>query len=90
MQAGETIKMKIDFSVVIKDLDRDAVKDDDKDATLGRVACTALLASYADEQNLPAEDKVKRFRLVEIASKGGEQAMAEEEQQHLPRCYLHH
>jgi hypothetical protein len=33
---------------------------------LGRVACTALLASYADEQNLPAEDKVKRFRVAEI------------------------
>lgn len=32
-----------------QDLDGDAVKDDDNDATLGRVACTAL-ASYADEQ----------------------------------------
>jgi hypothetical protein len=67
--------MKIDFSSVIKDLDGEAVKDGDKDATLGRVACTALLASYADEQNLPAEDKVKRFRLAEIAAKGGAQEM---------------
>src|SRR5262249_33931299 len=64
--------MKIDFSAVIKDLDGAPVKDGDKDATLGRVACTALLASYADEQNLPAEDKVRRFRLAEIAAKGGE------------------
>ena len=67
--------MKIDFSALIKDLAGDAVKDGEKDATLGRVACTALLASYADEQNLPAEDKVKRFRLAEIAAKGGEQEM---------------
>jgi hypothetical protein len=37
--------MKIDFSAVIKDLDGDPVKDGEKDATLGRVACTALLAS---------------------------------------------
>jgi hypothetical protein len=67
--------MKIDFSAVIKDLDGDAVKGGEKDATFGRVACSALLASYADEQNLPAEDKVKRFRLAEVASKGGEQEM---------------
>jgi hypothetical protein len=67
--------MKIDFSAVIKDLDGDAVKDGEKDATLGRVACTALLASYADEQSLVAEDKVKRFRLAEVAARGGEQEM---------------
>ena len=65
--------MKIDFSAVIKDLDGEAVKDGEKDATLGRVACTALLASYADEQDLAAEDKVKRFRLAEVAARGGEQ-----------------
>jgi hypothetical protein len=67
--------MKIDFSAVIKDLDGDAVKDGEKDATLGRVACTALLATFADEPNLSAEDKVKRFRLAEIASIAGEQEM---------------
>jgi len=33
--------MKIDFSAVIKDLDGDPVKDGEKDATLGRVACSA-------------------------------------------------
>src|SRR6516164_2901594 len=71
--------MKIDFSAVIKDLDGDAVKDGEKDATLGRVACTALLVSYADEQNLAAEDKVKRFRLAEIAANGGAQEMKVED-----------
>jgi hypothetical protein len=71
--------MKIDFSAVIKDLDGGAVKDGDYDATLGRVACTALLASYADEQNLPAEDKVRRFRLAEIAAKGGEREVKVED-----------
>ena len=71
--------MKIDFSAVIKDLAGEAVKDGDKDATLGRVACAALLASYADEQNLPAEDKVKRFRLAEIAAKGGEREVKVED-----------
>jgi hypothetical protein len=65
--------MKIDFSAAIKDLDGEAAKDGEKDATLGRGACTALLASYADEQNLAAEDKVKRFRLAEVAARGGEQ-----------------
>ena len=71
--------MKIDFSAVIKDLAGEAVKDGVKDATLGRVACTALLASYADEQNLAAEDKVKRFRLAEIAAKGGEREVKVED-----------
>ena len=71
--------MKIDFSAVIKDLDGDPVKDGEKDATLGRVACTALLASYADEQNLAAEDKVRRFRLAEIAAKGGEREVKVED-----------
>jgi len=71
--------MKIDFSAAIKDFDGDAVKDGDKEATLGRVACTALLASYADEQNLAAEDKVKRFRLAEIAAKGGEREVKVED-----------
>ena len=71
--------MKIDFSAAIKDLDGDAVKDGDKDATLGRVACTALLASYADEQNLPAEDKIKRFRQAETAAKGGAQEVRVED-----------
>jgi len=74
-QPMEIVPMKIDFSAVIKDLDGDAVKDGEKDATLGRVACTALLASYADEQSLAAEDKVKRFRLAEVAARGGEQEM---------------
>src|SRR5262245_40116210 len=71
--------MKIDFSAVIKDLDGEAVKDGEKDATLGRVACTALLASFADERNLPAEDKVRRFRLAEIAAKGGAREMKVED-----------
>jgi hypothetical protein len=71
--------MKVDFSALIKDLDGDPVKDGEKDATLGRVACTALMASYADEQNLVAEEKVKRFRLAEIAAKGGEQELKVED-----------
>jgi hypothetical protein len=71
--------MKIDFSAVIKDLDGDPVKDGDEDATLGRIACTALLATYADERELPAEQKVKRFRLAEIAAKGGEREVKVED-----------
>src|SRR5262245_23377648 len=71
--------MKIDFSAVIKDLDGSPVKQGEKDATLGHVACTALLASYADEQNLPVEDKVRRFRLAEIAAKGGEREVKVED-----------
>jgi hypothetical protein len=71
--------MKIDFSAVIKDLDGDPVKHGEKDATLGRVACTALLAGYADEQSLSGEEKVKRFRLAEIAAKGGEQELKVED-----------
>jgi hypothetical protein len=49
--------MKIDFSAVIKDLDGDAVKEARK---------TPLWAAWParrccdDEQNLPAEHKVKR------------------------------
>lgn len=69
--------MKINFSAVLLDMAGEPIPQDDrpnaKPATLGSVSCTALLAQFPDEQNLAAEIKVKRFRLAEAATKGGEQ-----------------
>lgn len=65
--------MQIDFSAKIKDLKGAVMKDGDSDVTLGAISCTALFALYPDEQNLAAEEKVKRFRLAQSAVDGGVQ-----------------
>lgn len=62
--------MNIDFSTIIKNLDDTPIQEEGKSITLSIVVCNALLASYPDEQGLSGEEKVKRFRLAEIASKG--------------------
>lgn len=60
----------VDFSTKFTQIDGTPFLDangkpDEKPATLGTVAVNALLANYPDEQNLPADEKVKRFVLAE-------------------------
>ncbi|UCI06247.1 hypothetical protein [Mesorhizobium sp. B1-1-8] len=54
----------IDFSTKLLDVDGTPIVENGVDATLGRAAANALLAPFADEQNLPGEEKVKRFELA--------------------------
>lgn len=65
--------MKINFGANILDLERKPLIMEEKPATLGLVSCMALLGVYPDERELSADQKIKRFRLAEAASKGGEQ-----------------
>lgn len=58
---------EVDFTTPLAQLDgKPFLGPDGKpvETTLGSVAETALLGSYADEQNLSGEDKVKRFYLA--------------------------
>lgn len=71
--------MKVDFSAKLLDLEKKEIKEGDKVMTLSSVSCTALLATYPDEQNLEATTKVKRFRLAEKAINGGVQELAVED-----------
>ena len=47
--------------------------------TLGAVCVGALLGVYADEQNLPGEDKFRRYQLAERIHVGGVQEVTAEE-----------
>jgi len=72
--------MKVDFDSKITDLRGEALRGEDgSDVTLASVSCTALLASYPDEQNLVPDAKVRRFRLAQQAIAGGEQDVKAED-----------
>jgi hypothetical protein len=62
---------EIDFTKPITQLDGKPLLDaagKPVDTTLAMVAETALLASYQDEQNLSADDKIKRFGIAKKIS----------------------
>lgn len=71
--------MKLDFSAKIKDQNGNPIDEAGKDLTLGGVSCTALLATFADEQNLAPAKKVERFQLAMIVAKGGKQDVTPEQ-----------
>lgn len=62
--------MKIDFSAPINDINGEPMKDGETIITLGSICCTALLATYQDEQNIGGPEKVRRFHLAEHAITG--------------------
>lgn len=68
--------MKLNFSTPILDLEGKPCKVGEKETTLGTVVIEALMAVFPDEQNLLGETKLKRFRLAEVAIKGGEQDLS--------------
>ncbi len=65
--------MQLDLDEKILDLEGKPLKDADKDMTLCSVVCAAMLATVPEDQNLPADKKVKMFRLAQIAIKRGKQ-----------------
>lgn len=70
--------MKLDFSAKILGMSGEPLKDSTStnELTLGSVICNALLVNFPGE-NLTGEDKVRRFRLAEMAYDGGEQEVAD-------------
>jgi hypothetical protein len=67
--------MKLDFSQIITDLKGEPIKGSDDALTLGEVTSTTMIAIMPDDQSLTAEDKVKMFRIAQLAVKGGEQEL---------------
>ncbi len=65
--------MKLDFDYKILDLEGKPIKDGEKDTTLCSVVCAAMLATVPGDDQLPADDKVKMFRLAQTAMKHGVQ-----------------
>lgn len=62
-----TLVGAIDFTSKLSQLDGSQFKDQtgkDVETTLGSVAESALVNSYADEQNLPGEEKFRRYQLA--------------------------
>ncbi len=57
--------MIIDFSTALIGLDGKQLNDAGKDLKLSDVCCTALLATYASEQNLDGNIKLKRWKIAE-------------------------
>jgi hypothetical protein len=65
--------MKVDFGSEITDLKGKPLPNGDGNLTLGDIACTALINVLGDDQAMSGDDKVKLFRLAQLASEGGEQ-----------------
>lgn len=63
---------KIDFSTIVLDLAGEALKINDKELTLGKIAIEALQGVFEDEKSLSQEDKLKRFFLANDISKAKE------------------
>lgn len=71
--------MKVDFEQEIKTLNGESIPaTDGKPAVLRGVAVDALLAVFADEQQLAGEEKLKRYLLAEKIHNGGVEFNTEE------------
>ena len=57
--------MKIAFNQLILDLNNKPLESNGQPFTLRNAAQEALLATFADEPNLPAVEKIKRFTLAQ-------------------------
>jgi hypothetical protein len=72
--------MRIDFEQVIRDLKEQPLKNgEDGPLTLGGVTCTTMIGVLPEDQNIAPEEKVKMFRLAQLATKGGEQEVKTED-----------
>jgi len=54
----------LDFTAVLTDLDNAPLVTDQIPLTLSKIATTALLTPFQDEQNVSGEEKVRRFLLA--------------------------
>lgn len=63
--------MKIDFDALMKDFQNKVISEGGKNTTLAAVACTALSAQFADEANLAADEKYRRYKLGCKLADGG-------------------
>lgn len=52
---------------------------EDGSMTLNSIACAALINVLQEDQSMSADDKVKMFRLAQVASKGGVQDVKAED-----------
>lgn len=59
------VKMFIDPTEKILDIEQKEVAMDGKPMTIGSISVTLLLAQFPDEQSLPGPQKLDRFELAE-------------------------
>lgn len=81
--------MNINFDAVILDQRGKpmlASSEGEETVKLGAIAEQALLAAYADENGLPAGEKVRRYKLFNKVSVGGEIDITAEEVTLLKQC----
>jgi hypothetical protein len=72
--------MKLNFDAEILDLaGKPLPNGPDGPMTLATIACSALIGVMQDDQSLPADDKVKMFRLAQQAIKAGVQEVKVED-----------
>jgi hypothetical protein len=73
--------MKINFDAEILDLDGKPLVDGapGKTMTLASVSCASLINMLREDESIPADDKVKMFRIAQLACKGGEQEIKTED-----------
>lgn len=65
--------MRKDFTLQLKDLDGNVIKEKDKEVTLCTVALSALMMSYEDERQLTGKEKADRYQLaMKINKRPGE------------------
>jgi hypothetical protein len=63
--------MQIDFDTEIRDLANQPIMNGDKHLDLATIATNALLTPQATDQNMPPDEKIKRFRLAQRITNGG-------------------
>jgi hypothetical protein len=68
--------MKVDFSKPILTLEG---KPDEAKTTLGNLACIALTTMLPEDKDMPAEEKVNRFKLAMTVAKGKVQDLSAED-----------
>jgi len=72
--------MKLNFDAEILDLVGKPLQNgEDGSMTLNSIACAALINVLQEDQSMSADDKVKMFRLAQVASKGGVQDVKAED-----------
>lgn len=64
--------MKLNFDAKILNLKGEVLKEGTDDMTLGSVICSVMLNTIPEDTTMSGANKMKMFRLAQLASQGGE------------------
>lgn len=71
--------MKVKFDTVLTNLKGEPLKDGKDDLTAASAIGTAMLATMPDDTSLTSKDKMRMFRLAQVACQGGVQEVPVED-----------